>query len=1001
MNDKSVPASIKREREMKWAMWIVCWVVPAVGLAADPTPAPLPAEKAARSMVVPDGFRVSLVAAEPDVVQPISFTIDSRGRIWVAEALNYGEWKATGNDRIVILKERNGKPKRTVFYEGFNYITGIEVGFGGVWVMSPPNLYFIPDRDGDDKPDSPPEILFDGFGYKESRHNLANGFTWGPDGWLYAGHGRTSPSSVGRPGTPANERIHCDGGVCRIHPTRLVFENFADGTTNPWGVDFDEYGACFVSNCVNPHLFHIIQGGHYEPWRNRPSSLYAYERLPTIADHLHYPGGDWRAGLGSADTLGLGGGHAHCGTLVYLGDSFPKEFRNNVFMCNVHGRRINRDILKRKGSGYIASHGKDFMISGDPWFMGVTLRTGPDGSVYVSDWSDTGECHTYKPHKESGRIYKISYGKSKSDLMDLYKLTDAELVKLQVHQNDWYVQHARRILHERSSQREPKANAAIWESLTAMLDSQVATPQRLRALWALHVTGGTNAGSLRRLLNDRSEYIRSWAVQFICERDTPDNETLTKFAELARRDPSSIVRLYLASALQRLPLSARWTIAEELVTHADDSVDMNLPLLCWYGIEPLVPSDPTKAVLLASHAKIPLIREYVARRVVDDALSRGAKGDLSPLSKALVSTPEPIAADLLNGMREGIRGRKTLKMPNHWPAVYARFRDSGNAILREHAVVLALVFGDAQALKDLRSVATDPAARPADRLAALDALIENRVPDFAPVLHELLTDRAMRQAALRGLASYPHPETPKHVLAVYGDLTPEEKQDAIATLAGRKESAITLLDQVAKNVIPRGDISAYAARQIFALGDEKLKVQLSKVWGEVRETAASKQKLMAKYKSQLTPAALKSANQENGRVIFNSACGQCHKLYGLGGTIGPDLTGSNRSDLDYLLSNLIDPSAEVGRDFRMSVVRTLDERVITGIVTERSPARIAIQTATEKIFLSPDDVDSIKESPLSIMPEGQLDLLTREQIRDLIAYLSGKAQVPLRVGPNK
>src|SRR6476659_8514477 len=179
--------------------------------AADPIPAPLPAKKAAETMVVPEGFRVSLVAAEPDVVQPISFTIDARGRLWVAEALNYGTWQPTGKDRIVILEEREGKPvSRKVFYEGLNYVTGIEVGFGGVWVMSPPRLYFIPDRDGDDKPDGPPQVILDGFGHKESRHNLVNGFTWGPDGWLYAGHGRTSPSNVGKPGTPADQRIHCD-----------------------------------------------------------------------------------------------------------------------------------------------------------------------------------------------------------------------------------------------------------------------------------------------------------------------------------------------------------------------------------------------------------------------------------------------------------------------------------------------------------------------------------------------------------------------------------------------------------------------------------------------------------------------------------------------------------------------------------------------------------------------------------------------------------------------
>src|SRR5262249_14679701 len=157
--------------------------------------------------------------------------------------------------------------------------------------------------------------------------------------------------------------------------------------------------------------------------------------LPTCADHLHYPGGDLKAAVGTADTLALGGGHAHCGTLIYLGDSFPASYRNTVFMCNVHGRRVNNDILNRKGSGYGASHGKDFLIAGDPWFMGVTLRTGPDGSVFVSDWSDTGECHTYKPNADTGRIYKISHGEPRKVETDLAKLSDEELARLQAHRN--------------------------------------------------------------------------------------------------------------------------------------------------------------------------------------------------------------------------------------------------------------------------------------------------------------------------------------------------------------------------------------------------------------------------------------------------------------------------------------------------------------------------------------------------------------------------------------
>jgi putative membrane-bound dehydrogenase-like protein len=586
---------------------------------AEDAPAPLPPEEAVKAMKLPDGFRATLFAAEPDVVQPISFCIDHRGRIFVAEAMNYGDWKATGSDRISILEDTDGDgraDKRTLFYEGLNYVTGIEVGFGGVWAISPPNLYFIPDKNGDDKPDAKPQVLFDGFGYKESRHNLANGFTWGPDGWLYAGHGRTSPSDVGRPGAKQDERVHCDGGVYRIHPTRLVFENFADGTTNPWGVDFDDYGQCFVSNCVNPHLFHVIQGAHYEPWRNRPSSRYAYERIATIADHLHYPGEKWEKSRGGApETLAMGGGHAHCGTLIYLGDSFPPAYRNTVLMNNVHGKRINNDVLERKGSGYVAGHGKDFMLSGDPWFMGVTLQTGPDGSVFVSDWSDTGECHTYKPQRSSGRIFQLSYGEAKAAMIDVSKLNEEELVALHLHKNDWHVRHARRRLQERQADGQDVSTAIA--GLRQILAKNEDVTRRLRALWTLHALEVIERDALAALLDDRDEYVRAWAIQLLCERAAPPESVLGKFSELAERDPSPLVRLYLAAALQRLPPAARWPIVERLVAHAEDAADPNLPLMIWYALEPLVPLDQPRALALLPDVKLPQVRKFIARRAVE------------------------------------------------------------------------------------------------------------------------------------------------------------------------------------------------------------------------------------------------------------------------------------------------------------------------------------------------------------------------------------------------
>lgn len=982
---------------IRWA-WVLGLIPPVALLAADRTPRPFPADQAVRSMTLPLGFQATVFAAEPNVIQPISFCMDARGRVFVAEALNYGAWQATGKDRIVILEDKEGDGRavtRKVFYEGFNYITGIEVGFGGVWVISPPKLYFLPCREGDDKPSGEPEVVFDGFGYQESRHNLANGFTWGPDGWLYAGHGRTSPSDVGRPGAPADQRTHCDGGVYRIHPTRRVFENFADGTTNPWGVDFDDFGQCFVSNCVNPHLFHMIQGGHYEPWRNRPSSLYAYERLPTCADHLHYPTGKPREMRGeTAETLAMGGGHAHCGTLIYLGDRFPASFRNTVLLCNVHGRRINHDLLQRKGSGYTASHGKDFMIAGDPWFMGVTLRTGPDGSVFVSDWSDTGECHTYKPDTSSGRIYKISYGQPVKTRVDLTRLPDEELVQLQLHRNDWYVRHARRLLQERAAKPDWKGEQ-VHQVLREMLDSeQRDVPQRLRALWALRVTNGLDTSRLLALLGDRSEHLRAWSIQFLCEGPVPGDEVLDKLRDMSQRDPSPVVRLYLASALKRLPLASRWGIAEGLLSHAEDATDANLPLMNWYGIEPLVPAEPEKGLRLALKAQIPLVRQFLGRRFAE-VVAFGEKGDLTPLVTALADASEQVQLDLLRGTREGLRGRKNLKMPGRWPVLYRHLVQSNIPAVREHAILLALVFGDPRALVDLREIALSARTPTSERLTALEALIDQRPEGLAPVLHELLADRNVRRLALRGLAVLADPATPQRILDVYPDLTVEERQDAVATLASRKEYALALLEAVEKKTVPRLDVSAFVARQIHALGDSHMRERLHQVWGEVRDTAPEKQKQLASFKSLLTPNFMKNADPANGRVIFSKTCQQCHKLFGEGATIGPDLTGYNRSQLDYLLAKLVDPSSQIAKDFRMSIVETKNGRVITGIIGERSPQRLVLQTATERIVLPTDEVETVQESLLSLMPEGQLDALTRDQVRDLLAYLAGKTQVAL------
>lgn len=944
-------------------------------------------------MVVPEGFQVTLFAGEPDVKQPIGFCIDGRGRLWVAEAYNYPKHGTTPGDRIVILADTDGDGRfdeRTVFYDKLNYVTGIEVGFGGAWVMSPPNFYFIPDRNGDDQPDGEPEILLDGIGNHANAHNLANGFAWGPDGWLYGTHGRTNWSLLGKPGTPKEQRVTFDGGVYRYHPVRHIWESYADGTTNPWGIDWNDVGEAFICNCVNPHLFHVIYGAHYEPWRNRVSSQYAYERIPTIADHLHFVGeANYHAGLGSAEEDAAGGGHAHCGTMIYLGDNWPEKYRNSLFTNNIHGRRINNDLLHRHGSGYSASHGADLMRSRDPWFMGVTLAYGPDGAVFVSDWSDTGECHSVvNTRRETGRIYKISYGKPDPKPVDVSRLTNDELVRLQSHRNDWFVRHARRVLQERAAAGNDVTAAA--GRLYEMFHSEQDVPKKLRAMWALHVLGKLDTSFLVAQLDHPHESVRGWAVRLLCE-SSPSAATLARLRTLAANDPSPHVRLHLASMLQRLPHADRWGLAEALGQHGEDAEDANLPLMLWYGTEPLITDDMDHYVRLTAKTRIPLVARHIARRVA------GATEQQSGLDLMIHQLPtinERMQSEVLAGMIDGLEGRRRVAMPSRWAALFTKLQASNQPEVRERSLRLALIFDDPNALTALRRIVSDQDKPPAARNEALRALVAKHA-DIAPLLLMLINDPVTQQVAIRSLAEYDSPETATQLLAIYKRLDAPVRQDVLQTLAARPDWARAMLDAVEAGTIARNEITAYTARQLHNLGDERLNDRLTKLWGELRTTPAEKAALIATYKRRLAPEFLARADRSAGRALFQKTCANCHRFFDAGGSIGPDITGSQRTNLDYLLQTLIDPSAAVAKDYQMQIVMTSAGRVITGLVVNETPAALTIQTVNERIVIPVAEIEERTTSPVSMMPDGMLPTMTTEQVRNLFAYLMGPGQVPL------
>jgi putative membrane-bound dehydrogenase-like protein len=576
--------------------------------------APLPLDKSAAAMTVADGFHVSLFAGEPDVHQPIGFCIDHRGRLWVAENDAFPQWQSqAGRDRVVIFEDADGDgrfDRRTVFVDGLNYVTSVQIGAGGVWVMDCPRLVFYPLQGDSDRPAGAPEVVLDGFGAK-GIHNLPNSMTWGPDGWLYGCNGTIFDVEIGPPGAPAERRTKMNRGVWRYHPRTRVFERVCEGTANPWGLDYDEHGQMFMSNNVVAHLWHVIPGGCYPRIWGEDFNKHSYVKIETIADHLHWGGGDWKDSRGGEGAHGLaGGGHSHAGCMLYYGESFPGEYRGSVFMCNTHGHRVNNDALERKGSGFVARHRPDFLLANDKWFKGVSAQYGPDGSVYVIDWSDTGECHDYDvTDRAHGRIYRIAYDGTKGVRIDLTNEPDRRLVEMQTWRNEWYARHARTVLRERGLQGPVRA------ALRRMMEESADPVHRLRAMWTLHQCGGVDEPQLIKALGDGDEYVRGWAIQLIVEDKKSSQAALEGFEKLAGEDPSPVVRLYLASAMQRLTIEQRRPILEALISHAEDGGDPNLPQMYWYALEPVVAADRKAAAGLLGRAKIAKLRELIARRL--------------------------------------------------------------------------------------------------------------------------------------------------------------------------------------------------------------------------------------------------------------------------------------------------------------------------------------------------------------------------------------------------
>ena len=673
-------------------------------------------EQSVATAKLPPGFRIQVAASEPDVQQPIGMAWDVRGRLWVAENYTYAEsskkFDMDLSDRILVLEDTDGDgtfDKRKVFYENLKELTSIEVGNGGIWALASPRLVFIPDRDNDDVPDQEPITVLDGFN-PNIRHNFANGLRFGSDGWLYGRHGILGSSDVEYKGpvsnvplagpltgsipvppagygvplqsqsatTPQKTRLHC--GVWRYHPVTHKVEMVSEGTTNPWGMDWDAHGNLFFINTVIGHLWHAIPGAHLQRMYGEDSDPTVYELLPQIADHVHWDekGEDWREtrkGPPSTGTDAAGGGHAHSGLMIYQADQWPSEYRNQMFTLNLHGRRINRDRLERQGAGFVGKHDQDMVFWEDPWFRGLDLTTAPDGSVLVIDWSDIGECHDDDGvHRTSGRIYRISYdakdqrpfqkvaqsiakiSKAGADLIDAAKkqsgngpvavrgltvLRADEVFEIAQHPNAWFTNQLLKALRlnrtdsllvkiEVTKEMQKEAiRGGNRKDVSEVAGTADAVTQQLRLLQLIEAAGNGEFPTKQLytiLLSEQHEAVHAWAIRTLAERyplmnEEQQSEAIAEVVDFLKAKTidkiSPLVRLNIAALLPRFG-DEPWRIATILASSADLANDRDFSLVLWYSVRHAIVENPMKGAKLALASQLPKLTELIIRRLASE-----------------------------------------------------------------------------------------------------------------------------------------------------------------------------------------------------------------------------------------------------------------------------------------------------------------------------------------------------------------------------------------------
>ncbi len=944
-----------------------------------PGPALSPAEAIAK-MTVPEGFKVELVASEPDIVNPVAMTFDERGRIWITESLEYPRSSpGVGRDRVKVIEDKDGDGKAdsfTLFADGLNIPSGIAVGHGGVWVANSPDILFLKDTDGDGKADTR-EVVVTGFG-RDDTHELPNSLTWGPDGWLYGWNGVFNQSHIKHRGKEF--KFTC--AIFRIHPKTRDFEVFCEGTSNPWGIAWNLEGSAFASACVIDHLWHLTETGYY----HRQGGEYPpfTWKLGSIVDYKHQKA-------------------AYCGIHFFDSDAYPAQFRERLYMGNIHANGINVDTLKRHGATYRAKPAPDFLSANDAWFMPVSQKTGPDGCLYILDWYDRYHCYQDARRdpegidRLKGRLYRVRYeNHPRAPRFDLAQETDDQLIERLKSPNVYYRDIAQRLLIERA---HPAAQPALQ---ALVLDEKTPRKTQMHALWSLVGTGALEPGFHRQVLELPDAGLRAWGVRAAGNFRQVDATIREKVVSLAA-DPDRDVQLQVAIAARKLAGVDPMPILLEVLSQCGD--DVLIPHIVWQNLHPLL--EEQGDAFVEQVRKIELKRSPnligLMPRVIDRILGRrnhdagpivgllamltaGRNADHDAAGKGLAALATriqdgEIAGARLQSLKEGLG-----------PILQASQADQPDSPLALDAALLAASWKDPEGLKTARRGFASAQQSEARRLQALTALIVARDASVLDAVSKTLADPGNTSSDFRGrilatLGRVDDPQVASIVLAAYPKMEPELQPKAVELLTQRTSWSKPLVKAIADKTIPPSVLNVNQIRRLSKSNDQELTQLVKTHWGNVREQRnPGREQVIAETRNLLRN---NPGDPFAGQQVFKKLCAQCHKIYGEGQEVGPDITGIGRSDFEQLLSNVLDPSLVIGPAYQATLVATTDGRVLTGLVVEDNPQRIILKIQGGKQeTISREEVEEKKVSELSLMPEDIEKQLTTQELADLFSFLS-------------